>query len=356
MVNRGFVCAGEDFISNRWTLEKFQKILDWGFNTILIPIWWAKIERSLSDYGSYGGYRQDRIENIKAGVDLAKQAGLNVIISSRICYDPSLFQNWWTDWANMPTHDYVNTTERGRNRYRDYLKYLAQQFSDCQISVWHFPYHRQSPSVEAQNLFYNATLPLLIDSVQEVNFNRVIVSPIHQGTESSLDFSEVMPSYGDNVILGFGHTIPQKVCQGSEWDGTADFINERLGRVETYCQLHGCDAFSVEFAPLQWNGQGLSLSRLNALKLSLDRMDDKQYGFAYHRISLTNRSGDNILSKVTDPIEVNSSILQVLKGYEVVVPPEPPQEDNRFLLLSFLGLMLLALVWISSSASWRRFE
>jgi len=351
MVNRGFDCAGEDFISERWTLDKFQKVIDWGFNTIVVLFWWGKLERE------DGTYQTEKIAKIKRQIALAEQVGLNVIVSLRVCWDDAGNPSWASDWSNgKPFHDYVNMTEQGRSRYAKFLAMIAQEFPNCQYCLWHFPYHRQAINDERKRLFTDVTIPSLIDAVREVNENSIIFVPIYQGAtlngETSDYYLTAEPLPYSNIIYGLGHMIPWSVVNG-EWDRDEARMVRAFEGVKHWTETYGLPMLSVEYAPLSWNGIPLTESRLNCLKSSIDKMDDYQVGFLCHRISLYRRSGDNVLSDIPS-FAINESISNVLKSYEVVVPPQPPTEDNRFLLLLFLSFVVFGLVLMSGYSSMER--
>jgi len=68
----------------RWTLAKFQAVRGFGFNTLLIQIWWGNLEYA----NEAGRYNEARISAMRRQIDLARQTGLQIIISCRVFHDP----------------------------------------------------------------------------------------------------------------------------------------------------------------------------------------------------------------------------------------------------------------------------
>lgn len=345
MVMRGFACDGADLIAERWSLEKFQKIVEWGFDTILVTFWWGKLERQ------DGTYQTTRIDRIKSQVDLALEAHLNVILSMRVCYEPSGDPSYRTDWTNrLPTHDYVNTNSVGRDRYAKFLRMIAEEFPNCKYCLWHFPYHKQSVDAETKRLFYDVTMPSLINAIREVNNNEIVFVPIYQGAtrngETADYYLTAEPLTDPNIIYALSHMIPWTVVNG-EWDKDENKMVTAFAGVKHWTETYGLPMMSIEYAPLSWNGKPLTQTRLDCLKSSLDKMDDYQVGFAYWRLWLLKRQSANVLSDLAN-FEANPNILKVLQGYEVVVPE---QEDTRFLLPLFLLFVFFGIVLMSGSTS-----
>ncbi|MCK4424512.1 cellulase family glycosylhydrolase, partial [Candidatus Bathyarchaeota archaeon] len=134
-IYRGFSCSGADFIYEKYTSEHFREIKQWGFNCVLVTVWWTRsIEQKKN---AVGVYNEQNLQGLRRSVDLALSEGLKVIISGRVCYDSSTKVSW-DGWA---THDYVNLQDEGLNRYAKFWEMMVQRFPDCMYCLWHFPYH-----------------------------------------------------------------------------------------------------------------------------------------------------------------------------------------------------------------------
>jgi len=298
----------------RWTSEKFQRVKGFGFNTLLVAVWWGQLEYA----NEAGRYNEARISAMRRQIDLARQADLQIIISCRVFHNPgATFESdpnmgWSLD---EPTHRYANY--EGRQRYANFVKHLAGKFKDCMICPWHYPYHHTGADSEARQTYYTKTAPLLISSIRSAgNLNRIVINAIHQG-ESSVGrlYTTEMPNYGLGIIYAvISHGLTNSISSGESQTWTkadSDAIMDRAANLQV---KYACEVMSVEYGALAWDGAGLAQYRLDALAYSVSLMNKHNFGYCYWWMSILNRQGDNILSSISDPIQANSQILSILMG------------------------------------------
>mgnify|MGYP003681892213 CR=1 FL=1 len=307
----GFTCGGDDFIYERYRSEDFRKIKQWGFNCLMVTIWWSEyIEQ---DKDSVGVYNEQNLQSLRRSVDLALSEGLKVIISGRVCYNPST-EVGWDGWA---THDYVNLQDEGLNRYAKFWEMMVQRFPDCMYCLWHFPYHKQGVSEEARNRYYTITIPTLLNAVRKYSNNKVVFVPIHQGATKNGETADYYltadPIDDDNIIYGLGHMMPWNVIDYGAWNYDIERLDKAFAGVKRWTETFKLPMMSVEYAPLAWvRGKSIEESRLACLSESLSRMSLYNVGWMYWRLSLAQKGGDNILANI-DNFEPNTSILTPLR-------------------------------------------
>jgi len=307
VVYRGFAVHSYQLIYGWFRIEHFNKIRQWGFNSVLVEFWWSKdFEPSKS---AVGVYNEQNLRKFRSAVDLARQAGLVVIISGRVCYDPSVT----ADWDGWATHDYVNLNlSGGLTRYARFWEMMVQRFPDCIYCLWHMPYHKQGVDSTRANKYYQTTFPTLLNAVRKYSSNKVVFVPIHQGSESSY-YKTAMPLRDSNIIYGLGHMSPGKVEYDSNtWDYDYADLTSIFAGVKRWRETFNLPMMSVEYFPLEWiRGRSIAQSRLDALEESLKRMQLYNVGWMYWRLSLEG-GGDNILAN-TASFEPNQSILTRLQ-------------------------------------------
>jgi len=304
----GFACAGSDWYLGNWRQSYFAELRSYGFDTIMPEVWWAKIEKW------DGTYQTTRIDNINSTINMALAEGLNVFLSFRVCFDPDVFSDWWTDWYSysLPTHDYVNFNQlgggkNGRDRYADFLGDIAGFFPQATgFCVWHFPYHMQNDEVGGRKATYEgATTTALINAIRAMNPTcKIIWCPSQQGTGNNGETAEWFETGSppsacvndDNILYGLGHMVTYSVCDGGSWNYDYGRMDIAFSGIEIWrSKFPNKPIVSVEYSPIRWNGNGLSDSRLTCVKESLQRMRENDVGWLYWRISLTHSGSDDIL-------------------------------------------------------------
>ena len=314
----GFTISQSGFWYNKWKPEYFQQLRSWGFNTILIPVWWGKYE---SDNGVYD---ESLLQKIRDGVDMCKIEGFEVIISIRVCHDDT--DNYYSDWPNnMPLPDYANgvgdySTGEGRERFKTFIGWIAQRFPDCIICPWHMPYHMDSCSVgsSAWNTWHTVTFPQLLNEIRKYNTRPVIFVPIHQGKAGGTYFTLHDPFSDSNVWYGFGHQLDSKVDYGSDWDYDYALIDNRYTGIKRWKEnFPNVQMISVEFAPLSFtSGTTVSQSRLDCLAYTCSLMNQYRCGWLWWRISLLwSHIGVGHNNLITDPdtFTPHSGLLETLQ-------------------------------------------
>jgi len=316
----GFALPSNGIIGSLWTREHFRKIKSWGFKDVLIDdIWWGR-------FVSQGGtYRKTRFARLDEAVQWARSEGLNVGLSLRVCWDPTpegADTSWWTDWSydevrdeQMPSHDYVNLEDEGRERYASFVEFIVQRYPNCFYSLWHFPYHKQGVDSVRRNRFYAVTFPTLLGAVRKYSNNTIVFVPIHQGMSGNGEvasyYETATPLDDPNIVYGLGHCMPWNVVDWGSWDYDFNRLDEAFEGIRRFRETYDLPMFSVEFTPLRWSGN-IDESRLACLEEVLKRTFQYEVGWAYHRISASKRSGDNIIEDIND-FEANLFILTLLQ-------------------------------------------
>jgi len=309
----GFVIPSNNFFSSsyKWTTANFQKIKDYGFNTIGVEFWWGNFENL------DGSWNTARINAVKSQVASAIGAGLQVVMLLRVCHDPPSANvvEWW-QWSGTkyPTHDYVNLNqywggEYGRTRYVHFVTYMSGQFSNCMICPWQMPYHKQSCPVlgSSWNTYKNTTAPALLQAIRDGgNTNPIWYVPIHQ-SENGRAFIEgeqqAYTGYG-TIVYCFGHGSDSRTEYNdptpSNW---RTILDSRYSELITWHQAHPTLAMaSVEYFPMSWySSSDLTETRMEVLNYSLDKCLEGKLGWCYYWCSKSEpKNNVNILS---DPSE-----------------------------------------------------
>jgi len=309
-VYRGFACGGDDFFYGRYTGEHFRRIKQWGFNCLLVTIFWsADIEQSKS---AFGVYNERNLQGLRRSVDLALSEGLKVILSGRVMYSA---ESTWDGWA---THDYVNMQSEGLNRYAKFWEMMVQRFPDCMYCLWHAPYHKQDVDTARKTRFYNITMPTLIAAVRKHSNNTIVFAPIYQGSQYGVEgyyYQTATPLDDNNIIYAVGHQTPKKVeYDSNKWDYDYVELESIFKGIKRWRETYNLPMMSVEYFPLEWvRGQPIDQSRLDALEESLKRMKAYNVGWMYWRLSLVQYAG-NILENINN-FEPNTSIFTLLQKW-----------------------------------------
>jgi len=319
IIHNGFACDGEDFIKERYTRQYFRQIKDWGFNALLVALWWGDIEQNADEVGVYN---ESNLECLRYSIDLAKSEGLEVIISGRVCYDPVEMPSW-AGWA---THDYVNMSDEGLKRYAQFWEMVVRYFPDCMYCLWHYPYHRQAVDEARRDRFYNITFPTLLDAVRKNSNNWVVFSPIHQGAipendENANYYLTAKPLSDNKIIYGLPHMIPWSVSYYEEWDYDIKRMDDAFAGIVRWRETLDLPMMSVEYAPLYWNvGVPIRKSRLDCLEESLKRMSQYRVGWMYWWMSLWQKNETNILI-APEKFKPHPQIFNLLQKYLTPTPP-----------------------------------
>jgi hypothetical protein len=312
-IHRGFACSGDDLIKEKYTSEYFRRIKQWGFNTLLVEIWWTRDVEPYADQPFV--YNERKLQALKRSVNLAQAEGLNIILSGRVQHE--LGDVSWDGWS---THDYVNLQEGGLNRYAKFWEMMVQRFPNCMYCLWHFPYHEQSADSMRRDRFYTVTFPTLLSAVRKHSNNKVVFVPIHQGAtrngETADYYLTASPIDDDNIIYGLGHMMPWSVVDGGNWDYDYSRMDTAFSGIKRWTETFKLPMMSVEYSPIRWvRGEPIDKSRLDCLQESLKRMNIYNVGWMYWRLSLTQTWGDNIIEDIND-FEPNTSILTILQKWK----------------------------------------
>jgi hypothetical protein len=310
-IYRGFACSGDDLMNERYTSEDFRRIKQWGFNTLLVEIWWTRDVEPYADRPFV--YSEQRLQALERSISLAQAEGLNIILSGRVQHEPGVVS--WDGWS---THDYVNLQEEGLNRYAKFWEMMVQRVTNCMYCLWHFPYHDQSADSMRRDRYYTVTFPTLLSAVRKHSNNKVIFVPIHQGATKNgetADYYLTASSIDDaNIIYGLGHMMPWSVVDGGSWNYDVQRMDTAFSGIQRWTETFKLPMMSVEYSPIRWvRGEPIDESRLDCLEESLKRMGNYNVGWVYWRLSLTQTWGDNILDDINN-FEPNTSILTIFRG------------------------------------------
>jgi hypothetical protein len=310
------------------TLELFNQIKAWGFDTVQFEVWWGNISKE------DGTFRPDWTPFLQNYIDMAHAAGLKVIFTMRVCYDPNNPMEYYTDWSLGPTHDYVNMTQEGRTRYCAFLEKIATTFPQVDyFCPWHFPYHRQDFSDAQKQTYVNITFPAMYAALRKHTGKPVIFNPPHHGSTNIIvqadnGFYLNFAPYSFPVIYAVNSCIKWQVLTGSEaWDGNTSTIDGYFEGIRVFRQKYSAEMACLEFAG--WYNVPLDENRMSCFKEVLARMSRYNVGFIFWRYEGANYPTQDIIDAMRD----------------VSVEP-PPQAAGAipFLLviggLTFAGLLI----------------
>jgi hypothetical protein len=260
---RGFNIWGNDWIygfldrepyAEQWAIDKFmplslahmQQIKRWGFNVIRVPLFWTfHFEADQNDVGNYGKFEEGYplMPLLKTLIRMANEAGLYVIPTIRVCYDP-VTMPYWAGWS---THDYVvyNQTDsagmKGLDRYANFFRWFVSEL-DAEPNVigympWMVPFHGQVLAEEDERIsLYNSVVSQrIIATVRAVSNKIIFWSPVHCGAKGEIELAQryatdVPPPFADkNVvynIMGFGWYSVAGL--GAVWDGIVETLRNSL--------------------------------------------------------------------------------------------------------------------------------
>ncbi len=278
---RGFAVRGEEFIYEKFTSEHFRKIRQWGFNSIMVTIWWSELIEPYKDQPYV--YDEDNLLALRRQVTLAQNEDLKVLLAGRVQYSSTASYDGWA------THDYVNMQDEGLDRYARFWEMMVQRFPESIYIPWQCPYHKQGTDSARDSRFYGVTFPTLLGAIREHSNNTVVFVPIHQGllgVEAGY-YHDAEPLDDTNVIYGFGHMSPGKVeYDRNTWNYDMSQVDEVFEGIKIFRETYDAPMMSVEYFPLEWSGS-IDQSRLDALEESLRRMKTYDAGWMYWRLSLS---------------------------------------------------------------------
>jgi len=320
----------------------YQRLKSWNLNSVMFVYYWSYIEPY---YDKSGVYDETRLQLLEQEIAKARSHGLYPFITSRVCRNPTDFKSWVYPWEKDgkyigPTHDYVNLNlsychnpytcqhyvdglASGRDRYSNYLKYMAQRFPDVGIAVWHFPYHAQdensdtcSEGYNRRDVFYTETLPSMYQAVRSVDNRVIALSPIDQGAEKidgvniitgeyvflDRDYIDYLPVEDKNVLWecnthdGAYGAVCRACVNGNpdewnrnyteldeQWKPAADFkakYDVRLVSLESIgLVIHNCSGGSCP----QCGVRPIKQSRLDWVEAMLQKQDELNMSWFYWR-------------------------------------------------------------------------
>jgi hypothetical protein len=175
------------------TASHMQQIKNWGFNFVKLVCYWTfHLE---PDEGASGVYNEEFLGYMDWIIEMAWDAGLYIIISVRVCYDP-VNMPFWAGWS---THDYVVYNQvdsggtHGLQRFCNLWRMLVNRFDDHPSVIgynpWMFPYHGQkvSDGDARVDLYNNNVSNALISAIRERSNKIIFWSPVHSGARDYTD-------------------------------------------------------------------------------------------------------------------------------------------------------------------------
>lgn len=248
LLYRGFMMYDHDWIDTSWLQQSdFDRIKQLGFNTVNFNFFWTSFEDS--EYNA-GVYNQDRLTRLENVINMARAAGLKVILSNRVTFagNTADYRGWLNDYG--PNGWEMAFTEPLLSRLCNWIRYLLVNFPQIEgLEPVNYPLHRRT--ADDRDLYYNV-LPRLISEYRSVSDKPYFLSSVHKQAKYLVD----APAPPDNCILvidGYGHTPFYKCTQTYDPSMFDDIINGTGGFTQpfveaiTYSERYGVPIFVDEF-------------------------------------------------------------------------------------------------------------
>lgn len=293
---------------------------DWGFNTVQFQdIFWCQIERS---YANVGVYNEGAITALHTMVDRCTAEGLIVQLAFFVDFDDGENEDsrtWWDGWASHEyaiygegkvNHDWDYDTGNygegtadiwatgGKERYGNFLVYMAEEFNDCTIIVNKFPWHSAPASSSDYDEWSQVAFPYYLERIRSETSNHepVVFVPVHQDSNRWHYQNEWYDDpYG--VILGLGHLVHWDLDGGYPKDTTPATAFTSAYKSYTTNKLVGAWQFrnnfpneqimSIEFGGISAKPTQRPIAdfRLDALEWALESLYNLSAGYIYHTLS-----------------------------------------------------------------------
>jgi len=222
MIYRGFWLWNaevfEGYGRTRLELDDFQFIKSLGLNTVAIYFMWSyDIEPSRDQPGVYDEGKLLKLERV---IDLARQAGLEVMLNMRIQYDPVEMPSW-AGWAK---DDEVILTGALLDRFLAAWEMIINRLGQ-KVSAWipiHVAWHRQSldPLTVPEDAtrisrFYNVFIPVLYGMFRQHTSKPILFDA---PPNASWTYDPIIaPSKGFPVVTPLPYS---NIIYGGDWAGT----------------------------------------------------------------------------------------------------------------------------------------
>jgi len=307
VILRGFQWGQDGYIHGFMPLarEHFKKIKSMGFNIIEIGNFWTgsteTVERPTEPFQDQPQFYNEagmakRLDEIRA----ANDAGLYVLVSVRVCFDPDYTASGDYPWYGWATHDYVTLNQSdsagqyGLDRFAKYLEWLTKGVQGepnvVGIEPWHFPYHRQDPDSERVSKYFNNVVPAMLKAVRSHTDKMIFMS---SPTLGHFNYSDHPGPFADSNIVydtgGYGyHNIAQCMKENStgvyynlctKWDYDVSKIIHPHPSAWAFREKYNVPIFSTEGPglaqfPLSGYGRPLRQDRLDLMEAVLKMMDN----------------------------------------------------------------------------------
>jgi hypothetical protein len=271
------------------TQEHLNQIKRWGLNTVLLDLWWTS-PRLEPNEDLPQVYNEEWVDNVLLElIRMANEAGLYVIPSIRVCFDPNYTASGNYPWSGWSTHDYVvfnqldSSGQYGLERFCKFLEWFTRKVQGepnvIGIDPWHFPYHRQSVDSERVTTFNTIVAPAIIDAVRKHTNKIIFLSPVHLGR---YDYTNRKPYDDPNIVYntgGYGHYNIAASADSPIWDYDVSKINVPHRSAWTFRDKYNVPVMSIEGPgiaqhPNSTYGRPLRQDRIDLFETVLTMMDD----------------------------------------------------------------------------------
>lgn len=240
---RGFELWNQDWFSRNWvTIEDLQAIKALGLDSIVVKFWFSRV---LTQAGTYDPLAVAKVDNI---VNLCGQAGLNAILSIRICRgidDGSSWAGWLKHWfyAQNGIADVYNQSGAVFKSLQKFFKAMISRYDHNAhvrgYCLGNFIYHRVRPQeiTDIAIQQYSDAIDPIIQNARLVTNKLLQISPIHKGGLPYIDrpewrnWFEFMPVIRDHnvqvIIDGYSPRHPYGVSRcTANYNGDKDGLRE----------------------------------------------------------------------------------------------------------------------------------
>lgn len=264
------------------SLERFEEIKAWGFNTINIRASWARIER---DFNQIGVYSEQHLQYIERVVDWCTQAGLYVIVSL------DMDRNWWGYDPTSQSVAYALSTE-GQDRYRNFMAMIVQRFNSYDSVIgfcgWFFPFHGYGSTwynSDWEDCYNNVYTPMIVNTIRTHSNKIIFYAPCYQGgTPDEIDtgqFNLITPLNDDNVV--YGHRLhrgrgvggnSRGVESGDDWDWDYAYVESQIQPAIDFMNTYNVPVCAIEFGLFTRGLFPIKQSRLDCQDYKFQLMND----------------------------------------------------------------------------------
>jgi len=313
------------------------QIKRWGFNVISVTVMWTGTGGPTEPYQDQPQvYNEKGLERMIELIRMAKDAGLYVIVSVRVCYDPEYTASGNYPWFGWSTHDYVTLNQSdssgqyGLDRFAKYLNWLTGRVQGepnvVGVEPWHFPYHRQDPDSERVSKYFNDVAPTMLNAVRK-HTNKIIF--LSSPTLGHFNYSEHPGPYSDSNIVyttgGYGYYVIAN-CENNtcpKWDYDVSKIIHPHPSAWEFREKYNVPIMSTEGPglaqhPISSYGRPLRQDRLDLFEAVLKIMDDLN-GWVVHQYVGPSDDWGVLESKNPNDPASEGRMVEILKKY---APPQ----------------------------------